>query len=113
MNNVAAIKWTLAKVKEHGAAVNLSTLEKCLPSESLTEVDLNDCREWLDTMLAQHGPDYRAMEALVLKLTTIGSAISDRLTESVLNELSVEEINRLMEAYLAFKQVIEELLPNK
>jgi hypothetical protein len=53
------------------------------------------------------------MDALVLKLTTIGSAISGRLNRTALDNLSVEQINRLMNAYLDFKHVIEEVLPKK
>jgi hypothetical protein len=113
MNAVAAMKWTLAKIKEQGAAVTLGTLDQCLQSESLPEADHNECREWLDGVLARNGRDYRAMDALVLKLTTIGSAISERLTKVAIDGLSAEEIDRLMGAYLDFKHVIEEVLPRK
>src|SRR6187399_2191268 len=111
MNNVAAIKWTLAKVKERGAAVTLGELNQYLESESLPPADQSDCREWLDGVLDRHGPDYLAMQALVLKLSTIGGAIAERLNKTALDVLSVQDINRLMEAYLDFKSVIEVVLP--
>ena len=80
MNNVAAIKWTLAKVKQDGSGVTLGDLDRSLESESLPEADGRDCREWLDGVLAKHGPDYLPFDALVWKLTTIGPAIADRLS---------------------------------
>ncbi len=87
MNNVGAIKWTLANLKEHGANVTLAQLDQRLESESLPEADQQDCREWLDGVLATQGPQYRALDALVLKLSTIGAAIAQRLNQTDLEQL--------------------------
>jgi hypothetical protein len=113
MNNVAAIRWALAKLKERGAAVTLGELDQSLGTDSLPEAEKADCREWLDAALTLQGPEHRAMDALVVKLTTIGSAITERLNRVALEQLSVPQMNQLMEGYLDFKQVIESVLPKR
>lgn len=113
MNHVAAIKWTLANVKQRGPEVTVGELDQQLASESMTDADQRDCRAWLDGVLAQQGPQFRAVEALVLKLSTIGAAITERLSLAALESLSVDEIGQLMEAYLEFKKVIEIVVPKK
>ncbi len=110
MNAVAAMKMALAAVQDQGANVTLADLEPRLASESLTDADRQECREWLDGMLAQEGPAYRALDALVAKLSTIGSAIAQRLDQPGVERPSGEQISRPLKAYLDFKRVSEEVL---